>query len=363
MFNYRKRVERDLTRWRDQGWVTPAGETAIRGELGAGARGPGLAGALSILAAVLIGFAVMSFVAANWQDMPRLARLVLLFSALAASYGLAGTFFQRGMDIFGHAATLLGVSVFGASIMLIAQMYHMDGNPPDAVLTWAGGALLAGVALRSNPALAAAMALVALWGGWESMQRDSTYWPFLLGWGAVAAAFVWRRWWPGLHLAGLALSGFIVGLGYQFASGHAQPLVVAIGLAAVAIAIVAERNGHDWDAFVPAVLGYGMIIAYAGLHALQFFESPGTANLILWAAVALALLLAAIVWGLRSGHRNVLWLGYIGFSIEIMGIYFKTIGTLLGSSLFFLVAGLIVAGLAALAYRLHLREDRREIIA
>ena len=111
------------------------------------------------------------------------------------------------------------------------------------------------------------------------------------------------------------------------------------------------------------VLGYGMSIAYAGLHALQFFENRGTAHLIFWAAMALALLLAAIVWGLRSGHRNVLWLGYIGFSIEILGLYFKTIGTLLGSSLFFLVAGLIVAGLAALAYRLHQREGRTEIEA
>ncbi len=62
--------------------------------------------------------------------------------------------FQRGLNAFGHAATLLGVAVFGASIMLISQMYHMDGNPPDAVLVWAIGALVTGVLLKSNPALA-----------------------------------------------------------------------------------------------------------------------------------------------------------------------------------------------------------------
>ncbi len=34
-------------------------------------------------------------------------------------------------------AVLAGIALYGASIMLIAQMYHMDGNPPDAVLLWA----------------------------------------------------------------------------------------------------------------------------------------------------------------------------------------------------------------------------------
>jgi uncharacterized membrane protein len=89
------------------------------------------------------------------------------------------------------------------------------------------------------------------------------------------------------------------------------------------------------------------------LLALQFFESPTLDVFILLAVLALALLVAAIVWGLRTGNRGALWLGYVGFSIEILAIYGKTIGTLLNTSLFFLVAGLIVSGLAAIAYRLH----------
>jgi uncharacterized membrane protein len=51
----------------------------------------------------------------------------------------------------------------------------------------------------------------------------------------------------------------------------------------------------------------------------------------------------------------MLWLGYAGFSIEVLALYFKTVGTLLGSSLFFLSAGVIVILLAAAAYRLHAR--------
>ncbi|MEI9901684.1 MAG: hypothetical protein WDN31_18005 [Hyphomicrobium sp.] len=51
----------------------------------------------------------------------------------------------------------------------------------------------------------------------------------------------------------------------------------------------------------------------------------------------------------------MLWLGYAGFSIEVLGIYFKTVGTLLGSSLFFLSAGVLVILLSVVAYRLHAR--------
>jgi uncharacterized membrane protein len=360
MWSYRKRLEQDLARWRDAGWVTPAGDAAIRAELAKGGRSLGLANALAILAAILIGFAVMSFVGANWQEMPRLLRLGLLFGALWASYALAATLAQRGMTGFAHAAILLGVSLFGASIMLISQMYHMDGNPPDAVLLWAAGALLAGVLLQSNPALAFAMLLVAFWGGWEAEQRDEVFWPFLAPWALVSAAFYWRRWRPGLHLSGLALTGFVVVLGYELNGGHAHGLVVALGLAVAGFALAGERVRPGLPGLWPGVLNYGLVIAFAGLFALQFIESPTLDIFTLLAVLALALTIAAIFWGLHAGNRGALWLGYLGFSFEILAIYSKTIGTLLNTSLFFLVAGLIVAALAAMAYRLHSRGEAKE---
>src|SRR4029453_13697956 len=122
-----------------------------------------LAPSLAVLGAVLLGFAAMSFVAANWASMSKLARLALLFSGMWASYGLAAALFVRRLDGFAHAAVLLGIAVYGAAIMLIAQMYHMEGNPPDAVLMWALGALLATVLVRSNPALAATFVLLVVW--------------------------------------------------------------------------------------------------------------------------------------------------------------------------------------------------------
>jgi uncharacterized membrane protein len=356
MWTYRARVEKDLDRWRTAGWVSDAGAQSIRAELAKRSRGPGLSTALAILGAVLIGFAAMSFVAANWQEMPKLARLLMLLAGVWGSYGLAGVLFERGLSNLAHAAVLAGVAIFGASIMLISQMYHIDGHPPDGVLTWAAGAFLAGLALQSRPALAATLLLLGLWSGWETALSGKTHWWFLPAWAAVTAALVWLRWRPGLHLAALLLSAWVVFLGFLLAKGHAHWLVALIGLAVVAGALFGEHVLPQVKPFAPAALGYGMIIAFAGLFGLQFFEMRGAGALTLLALLTLVGMVAAVAWGWRTDQRNILWLGYAGFSLEILALYFKTIGTLLGTSLFFLLAGVIVSALAAVAYRLHANE-------
>lgn len=368
MWGYQSRLRRDLDRWRAEGWVTTEGDARIRAELAQRQTGFGLSGALAVLGAVLLGFAAMSFVAANWQEMSKLARLLLLFTSIVAAYGAAGALFVRRLDGFGHAALLLGVSLFGASIMLIAQMYHMDGNPPDAVLTWAGGALLTGVALNSNPALGAALLLAGLWSGWETALTTEVHWLFVPAWLLIAMAMFRQRWRSGLMLAGLALSIWVVALGYLLNKGHAHELVVLLGLLACAAGWAIQRAAIPrgpsgipaaWLAYVePATLiGFGMSIAFAGALAVQFAERVSVGHLILLAMLTLAALLAAIYWGFRNGYRSILWLGYAGFSIEVLALYFRTIGTLMGSSLFFLVTGLLVIGLAAAAWRLHERHD------
>ena len=71
------------------------------------------------------------------------------------------------MNLVGLAegAVLLGASVYGAAIMLVAQMYHMQGEASGAVLLWAAGTVIAAIVLRSTPALILAIILFALWHG------------------------------------------------------------------------------------------------------------------------------------------------------------------------------------------------------
>lgn len=355
MSRYARRLDGDLKRWRQAGWISAEHETLIRRDVESQHHGIELAPVLGILGAVLIAFGAMSFVAAHWDEMARLLRLAIIFGALFAAYGVAGTLFQRNHPAFAHAAVLVGVAMFGAGIMLIAQMYHIEGNPPDAVLTWALGALLAGVVLQSNPALALAMLLIGLWTGWEMTQTGQVHWPFLIGWAAVTAAILWRGWIGGLHLAAVVLGGWIITLGYTLFDGHAHGIVVAIGLAIAAAGLVAPILVPSLRAATMPALAYGAAIAFAGLLALQFVEKSSLAQLIVLAIFTLVLVLGVIGMGLHWTSPALLWLGYAGFSIEVLALYFKTVGTLLGSSLFFLSAGAIVIALAFAAYRLHAR--------
>lgn len=377
MRGYRERLARDLPRWREAGWVTAHGEAAILKDAEASGGGIGLAQVLATLAAVLLGFAIMTFVASNWQEMSNGLRIALLLSAVAASYAGAGALFAKGHDGFAHAAVLAGVAAFGASIMLIGQMYHLGGWPPSAVLMWAAGALLAGALIRSNAALALAMVLVALWAGWETTLTNKVYWPALIGWAAVTAAFYHQRWWPGVHLSGLALTFFVIHaalthgvgggtfFGADFVSGGWW--LVQIGILVAGLGLFGERAVEALHKIGPALLGYGAIVAFFGLYSLQFFNDvPGYGNapyltgLVPIALLTLGLSIAAVIWGLRTRNEGITWIGYLAFSIEILGLYFKTIGSLLSTSAFFLSAAVLVALLAVAAYRLHARQSSME---
>jgi uncharacterized membrane protein len=375
MWGYKEQLQRDLPRWREAGWVTAHGEAAILKDA-ASAGGIGLAPVLATLAAVLLGFAVMSFVAANWQDMPNALRLAVLLASVAASYGAAAVLFGKGMDGFAHAAVLAGAVAFGASIMLIGQMYHLGGYPPHAVAMWAAGALMAGALIRSNATLALAMVLVALWGGWEFAISNKVYWEALLGWGAVTAAFYYQRWWPGAHLSALTLLGFVVHAALTMGDARSWTdenfvdggwIMVLIGLAVVVTGLFGDRGVTALQRIGPLLIGYGSVLTFFGLCCLQFFNSvpgygkePFVTGLVPIAMLTLALTIAAVMWGLKTRNRSLVWLGYIAFSIECLGLYFKTIGTLLSNSAFFLSAAILVGALSLVAYRLHARQASLE---
>jgi uncharacterized membrane protein len=363
---YRARVERDLTRWQASGWVSEAGAAAIRAELAARKSPVGAAGVLAILGAVLFGFAAMSFVAANWNDMSKLARLLLLLALLWAFYGGAAWLFARQLAGFAHAAVLGGIAVYGASIMLIAQMYHMEGDPPDAVLFWALGALLATILLRSNAALAASFVLLAVWTGMERGINETAHWPFLALWAVTAAVAAWLAWRPGLHLAMLCLASWLVPLGYFILNLHAHWVVAAIGVAAAVAAIAAAPAIDRTLRASQALLAYAIGGAFAALFIWQFIDSGlltvraglTVGELSALAGATLVLLVAAMYWAIRTDNRGALWVAYVAFAAEVFALYVRMLGSLVNTSLFFLSAAVVVTGLAWLAYRLHHRQSR-----
>lgn len=116
---------------------------------------------LSGLAVLLVGLALLLLVSAHWQQLPRLVRLLgLVLVTLGLNlYGLRRLLAGRGGAM---AALSLGGLAYGASIMLIGQMYHLGEHYSAGFLLWALGVmpmalLTGGVALAVQALLAASL--------------------------------------------------------------------------------------------------------------------------------------------------------------------------------------------------------------
>lgn len=163
-----------------------------------------------LLGIICLAFGFVTFVAANWDYMSSMARVVLLIGSLLASWFIAIYLMVRGPNWAAQLFVLLACSIFGASIMLIAQIYHIQGEPKDAVWLWMAGTLLAAVLTRSAPALALSIGLITLWMLMDynifGISPDLSF-EFLIYW-LVCAFIAW--WLASRYCAHLLMIGLVL---------------------------------------------------------------------------------------------------------------------------------------------------------
>jgi uncharacterized membrane protein len=135
------------------------------GRLTDGERRARLAHTLGILGALVAGFGVILFFAANWSDIPRPLRVLLLLSAVVALFAAGFVLKEvRGTHPnIGHAFIFLGTVLFGASVFLVGQMYHVNAHDPLGFLFWALGALAMAAVVRSGPIAALGILSLFAW--------------------------------------------------------------------------------------------------------------------------------------------------------------------------------------------------------
>lgn len=109
-----------------------------------------LAAVIFTLGGLLLGGGLISFVAANWEEIPTIAKVVLLLSLMLA-FHLAGYWLWHKKDWprLGHALVFTGSLVFGANIGLMAQIFHVSGEWYGAFGAWALGSLVMAYGARS----------------------------------------------------------------------------------------------------------------------------------------------------------------------------------------------------------------------
>lgn len=357
---FQKQLQQRLPHWIAQGWITAENGQRILAEAAAG-QPPStryLTLAFSLLGVILIGSGVITFFAANWAAMSKLAKLLLLFAALGGSYALAGLFARREMPVLSQAMLLLGVILFGSNIMLIAQIYHISAHYPDGVLTWALGGLLVAYLMGSQPAMVAALGLAVLWTGMESQEFGrSVHWPFLIFLAAGLHGVFNGRWRIALHvaLAGLLLwswFSFLAVMGSWWAHQHQGIYLVQVFfLAYLALFIgglLMHRREH-WQGLARTVQGYASFAALACLYLLTFpdllQDVRGASGPWWWAnALALLVLLSLAFWHYRlsaGGARPA----FLNWGLVLLG----GIVALLAANLY---ASVAYAGWLALLFNL-----------
>lgn len=115
------------------------------------------------LGCLFIGLAVITLLSANWDQIPRTVRMGGL---LLATFGvnLFGLYkFKREQTTAAIGWFFLGGLFYGASIMLIAQIFHIDEHYPNGIFWWAMGVLPLGILLNSALLMTLALCLAFIW--------------------------------------------------------------------------------------------------------------------------------------------------------------------------------------------------------
>ena len=289
------RLRREVEEWERDGTITAgqAQEILARypedsADYEAARRRQALVVGFSVLGAVLVGLGIITFFAANWDEIPRGVKLGALVAGVALSYGAGYLLWQRlGYTAVGIALVLLGCIIFGAGVHLIGQIYHVPVDHPDLTAFWFLGVLPLAYAIRSRPVAVLAIVLFLAAVGFRL-----SYWD----------QFVGR----------VDEIGFVA-------------VYAGMGLAIYAVGRV-KQQFPEWESLGGAFRAVGLVVAFGALYLLTF-EGLHGGNVIVeglafryWslayavAAVAVASL-AWVVWrqgwNLRSSPIDIIELAAV----------------------------------------------------
>ena len=357
---YRGRLKRDLALWTQKGLLAPQAADALLAEYDSRKSSFSFGNVLMMLAAVLIAAAILLLIAANWQVIPRLAKLAGVLCLLWSFHGLAVYAHVRQRFTLVSIFLVLGSASFGGAIALIGQVYHLSGDALQAALLWftitaATAALVRSAALTVMSGL---LALLVCFYLLEDEGIDPNWlsdpWPYLPL--ALAAILAWLAQRSGaeraMHFAYIIASGWVLWLAGidVFDTVSLFVAVIAYGVF-LGLAIHGSPAHRLRQRLGGAVTFYPLLLAALSAGFFQFAEL-GVLEAALTGIVILAGSLVALA---LEGKDNglVRFLAYGVFALEVLYLSYETIDSMLGTAAFFLLAGVVVALLAFVVIRLE----------
>jgi len=123
--------------------------------------------ALSTIGAVLLGIGAIMFIASNWQEIPRIGKQAIMigstFAALLTGFYLQ--YFKKNLPKVGASLIFLSALLFGATIALLGQMYHVPANASRLIFVWLIAILPLTYFAKTGPLAALTAVLSLLWAG------------------------------------------------------------------------------------------------------------------------------------------------------------------------------------------------------
>lgn len=350
--------------------------------------------AISTIGAILLGIGAILFVSSNWREIPDLMKVLILLGSTFGAYYLGYLFKydKKNLPKVGTSLFFLGALLFGASIFLIAQIYHINANAHSLVLIWLIGVLPLVYAFRSEPIAALSSLLFFIWIGLfifrDSRFNEATFFSFpviylsagtlLFSIGGlhylkpqlIKIAKIFRI--AGIKIAMLSL--FL--LTFKFFSSYtdsywfrnsrmledmSSQLMIGIVLFSI-LAIIglvinllfnpsqSKTNSFENGAAL-GLLGFTLLFF--------FFPAESSVYTVIYNLLFAGLTIFLIYIGYQRSDIKIVNIGTFWLSVFIFAKYFDFFWDLMDRSLFFIVGGLILVlgGIAMERKRRQIKED------
>ncbi len=365
-------------------------------------------GIFTALGGILVGLGVILFVASHWGEIPPHLQTGLLLAVTLGS-GLAAYYFgyEKGYEKTGAGLFLLNTIAYGATIFLIAQIYHLPLDFWWGALLWFLGTLYFAYALQSRQHLWLSIPLLLLTIGWMHTATGGrgeldflfderwTIFPFFgfLGLALIAASLLQNRvkslqfgsatlfhWGLFLILFLLSMATVDKEVFFSFLRYPIDVLstgVLVAGVMGVVLALAfgkfETKQGRSGLIALAVFLAFVTVLAYvpqwlgivtpvADTPAYYGYEQFGhpviTGFFVIYILLVFVFCLTVIWFGSLLRQPAVVNLGMIAVAACIFIQYFSWFFELLPRSLAFIVGGLLI-----LILGITLERQRRRIMA
>jgi len=235
----KKWLRTELATWAEEFLVSPeqAAKLSARYNLDAPEQhADRFAAVLYVLAGILIGGGIISFIAFNWMFLPASVKVVGLLSIMLALQGVGYYYWKvaASRPRLGHGLVVLGVFLFGANIGLIAQIFNLPGSFAGGFGAWAFGATIMAYLWGSAPVAAVGIIAANVWFFGGALESETLWsYPILV----AIQAFPFAMIHDSRSVFVLGLAGFVSGL-LGLALIQSGPLTAVVACCAVSALLV-----------------------------------------------------------------------------------------------------------------------------